>query len=81
MHLKIFIFLTSRREQDIDLKIRTLLSPPARIEIDLLVRREILDNDIRHYIISTLATYNFKGWSVDIKEEVKQSLIKKADSM
>lgn len=82
MHLRIFIFfLTSRKERDIDLRIRRLLSPPNRIEIDLLDREETLDNDIHQYIISTLATDNFEDWSVDIKEEVKQSLIQKADSM
>ncbi|KAL6690781.1 ankyrin repeat-containing domain protein [Trichoderma pleuroticola] len=75
------IFLTSRKERDIDLKIRGLLSPPKRVEIDLLARQRKLDEDIRRYIISTLATDNFKDWPVDIKEEVKQSLIEKADSM
>ncbi|KAL6815059.1 ankyrin repeat-containing domain protein [Trichoderma sp. SZMC 28015] len=75
------IFLTSRKERDIELRIRGLLSPPERIEIDLLVHQETLNNDIRQYIISTLAMDNFEDWSVDIKEEVKQTLIKKADSM
>ncbi|KAL6823367.1 ankyrin repeat-containing domain protein [Trichoderma camerunense] len=63
------IFLTSRKEHDIGLKIHAFLSPPARIEIDLLARQWTLDNDIRQYIISTLTTDDFKLWPVDIKEE------------
>lgn len=75
------IFLASRKEHDIDLKIRALLSSPEKIEIDLLVQRETLDDDINQYIISTLSTDNFKFWPVNVKEEVKQSLVEKADSM
>ncbi|KKP05411.1 hypothetical protein THAR02_02516 [Trichoderma harzianum] len=69
------------KERDIELRICGLLSPPNRIEIDLLTQKRTLDNDIHQYISSTLATDNFEDWSVDIKEEVKQSLVKKADSM
>ncbi|KAL6786735.1 ankyrin repeat-containing domain protein [Trichoderma sp. SZMC 28012] len=75
------VFLASRKEYDISLKLRALLSPPERIEIDLLIQQETLNNDIHHYIISTLATDDFQCWPVDVKEEVKESLIKKADSM
>lgn len=75
------VFLTSRKEHDIGLKIRAFLSPSNRIEIDLLARQWTLNNDIRQYIISTLATNNFEDWSVNIKEEVQRSLIRKADSM
>ncbi|UKZ61613.1 uncharacterized protein TrAtP1_002873 [Trichoderma atroviride] len=73
--------MTSRKEQDIDLKIRALLSLPARQEIDLLARQDTLDNDICQYINSTLATDDFMSWKDDVKEEVRQALIKKADSM
>lgn len=75
------VFLTSRKEQDIDLKIRTLLCPPARREIDLLARQKTVNEDICHYINTTLVTDNFKNWRNDIKKEVELSLIKKADSM
>lgn len=75
------IFLASRKEHDIDLKLRALLSPPERLEIDLLVQQETLNDDINQYIISTLATSDFNLWPVDVKEEVKQSLVEKADSM
>lgn len=75
------IFLTSRKEPDIDSKIRALLSPPLRMEIDLLGHQEILNNDISLYISSTLATDNFKSWTVEVKEDTKQSLIRQADGM
>ncbi|PKK43317.1 hypothetical protein CI102_14003 [Trichoderma harzianum] len=75
------VFLASRKEYDINLKIRPLLSLPDRFEIDLLVQRNTLNNDIYQYIISTLAAEEFQFWPVDVKEEVTKSLIEKADSM
>lgn len=75
------IFFTSRREPDIDLKIRALLCPPLRLEIDLLAYQQTLNKDIRLYIDLTLATDKFKSWPAEIKEQAKQSLIEKADYM
>lgn len=75
------IFLTSRKEPDIDLEIRDLLSPPLRIEIDLLTHQYMLNEDIRQYIDITLATNKFKSWPPSVKEEARQSLIEKADCM
>ncbi|KAL7790500.1 ankyrin repeat-containing domain protein [Trichoderma afarasin] len=59
--------LASRKEYDIGLKIRALLSPPERIEIDLLVQQETLNRDIHHYIISTLAADDFQFWPDDVR--------------
>lgn len=75
------IFLTSRKEQDIDKKLRTFLSPPSRIEIDLLSHQETLNRDIGHYIDLRLATDDFSSWQESVKTEVKQTLVKKADCM
>lgn len=75
------IFLTSRKEQDIDKKLRPFLFPPSRIEIDLLAHQETLNRDIRHYIDQKLATGDFDSWPESVKEEVKQSLVEKADCM
>jgi hypothetical protein len=75
------VFLTSRKEHDIDLKIRALLSLPASSEIDLLARQEAINKDICQYINTTLATDSFTHWRDNVKEEVQQSLIRKADSM
>ncbi|KAK1252130.1 hypothetical protein MKX08_003317 [Trichoderma sp. CBMAI-0020] len=75
------VFLTSRKEQDIDKKLRSFLLPPSRLEIDLLVISATLKRDIGHYIDQRLATDYFSSWPQIIKEEVKQSLMEKADCM
>ncbi|KAM0460131.1 hypothetical protein ACHAO4_002262 [Trichoderma viride] len=75
------VFLTSRKEPDIDTQIRAHLSEPCKMEIDLLAHREILNRDIRHYIDSRLATKKFKSWPENIKMEAKESLFNKADCM
>ncbi|PON28927.1 hypothetical protein TGAM01_v202035 [Trichoderma gamsii] len=77
----VHIFLTSRKEQDIDKRLRAFLSPPSRIEIDLLAHQETLNRDIHHYIDLKLATDAFHSWPESVKEEVKQSLVEKADCM
>lgn len=75
------IFLTSRKEQDIDNKLRPFLSPPSRLEIDLVVYWVALKRDIGHYIDLRLATDYFSSWPESVKEEVKESLIEKSDCM
>lgn len=74
-------FLTSRKEPDITLGIRPLLSSPAKIEIDLLNYQQSIDDDIRQYINLALATDDFKTWPEEVKEEARQLLIQKADCM
>lgn len=75
------VLLTSRKEVDIDLELRDLLSPPTRMEIDLLVRQEAINRDISLYIDSTLATKSYESWPDDVKEEAREVLIEKADCM
>ncbi|KAL6802257.1 ankyrin repeat-containing domain protein [Trichoderma sp. SZMC 28012] len=74
-------FLTSRKEPDINLGIRPLLSSPAKIEIDLLNYHYFINNDIRQYINLSLATDDFKTWPEEVKEEARHLLIQKADCM
>jgi hypothetical protein len=75
------IFFTSRKEPDIDLKIRALLCWPLRSEIDLLAYQQTLNKDICLYIGSTLASDKFISWPDDIKNQAKQSLFERADCM
>lgn len=75
------VFLTSRKEPDIDAQIRDHLSKPWKMEIDLLAHREILNRDICHYIDSKLATKKFKSWPESMKMEARESLLSKADCM
>lgn len=75
------VFLTSRKEPDIDFHMRAHLSRPFKMEIDLLAHRKILNRDIRHYIDSKLATKKFRSWPESIKVEARESLLDKADCM
>lgn len=75
------IVLTSRKEWDIDLKLRHLFSSSSRIEIDLLTKRHAINQDISHYINSTLETEDYNSWSEDLKERASRLLLEKADCM
>ncbi|KAL7894282.1 ankyrin repeat-containing domain protein, partial [Trichoderma sp. TUCIM 5745] len=75
------IFLTSRKEQDIDKNLRAFSSPSSLIEIDLLAEQQTLNRDICQYIELRLASVDFNSWPKGVKEEVKQSLMKNADCM
>jgi ATP/maltotriose-dependent transcriptional regulator MalT len=75
------VFLTSRKEPDIDAQIRAHLSKPLNMEIDLLAHWEILNRDICHFIDSKLATKKFRTWPERMKMEAKQCLLDKADCM
>lgn len=75
------VFLTSRKEPDIDTQIRAHLSKPFKIEIDLLAHRKILNRDICRYIDSKLAKNKFKLWPESMKMEARKSLLDKGDCM
>lgn len=79
--LNLHIFLTSRKEQDIDKNLRAFSYPSSLIEIDLLARQETLNRDICQYIELRLASVDFNSWPESVKEEVKQSLVENADCM
>lgn len=75
------MFVTSRKEQDIDKNLHAFSSASSLIEIDLLAHQQTLNHDICHYIELKLASVDFDSWPNSVKEEVKQSLMEKADSM
>ncbi|KAK4080945.1 hypothetical protein Trihar35433_2050 [Trichoderma harzianum] len=76
---KFHFFLTSRKEPDIDHKIRPILSSTDKNEIDLLARQQIINKDICHYIDSQLSSDEYKNWPKSIKDEARESLVEKAD--
>lgn len=75
------MFVTSRKEQDIDKKLCAFPSASSMIEIDLLAHQETLNRDICNYIELKLASVDFDSWPESVKEEVNQSLMEKSDSM
>lgn len=78
---KFHFFFTSRKEPDIDDKIRPILSSTDRNEIDLLARQQTINRDINHYIDSQLNGDEYKSWPKSVKEEARESLVEKADCM
>ncbi|KKP01543.1 hypothetical protein THAR02_06365 [Trichoderma harzianum] len=78
---KFHFFFTSRREPDIDDKIRPILSSTDKNEIDLLARQQIINKDIYHYIDSQLNGDEYKNWPESVKDEARESLVEKADCM
>jgi hypothetical protein len=77
------ILCTSRREVDIEKNFKTLFSntAPANIDIDLITYRHKVDHDIGLHIDKTLASRSYDEWPEDIKKEVREALIEKADGM
>lgn len=75
---KLHIFLTSRREPDIDDKLRPILSSLDKNEIDLLARKQIINRDIDRFIDSQLAD---TSWPENVKNEAKETIKEKADCM
>ncbi|KAK5988527.1 Ankyrin-3-like protein [Cladobotryum mycophilum] len=75
------LFCTSRKEPDIDTKLRPHLSGKARAGIDLSAHLLEIERDIRQYIDSTLTESKYKSWPDDTKGEVKEALVKKSDGM
>ncbi|KAK4070980.1 uncharacterized protein Triagg1_6347 [Trichoderma aggressivum f. europaeum] len=78
---KFHFFFTSRKEPDIDDKIRPILSLTDKNEIDLLARQQIINKDIIHYVDSQLNGDEYKSWPKSVKDEARKSLVKKADCM
>ncbi|KAJ4865469.1 ankyrin repeats (many copies) domain-containing protein [Trichoderma breve] len=76
---KFHFFFTSRKEPDIDDKIRPILSSTDKNEIDLLARQQTINRDINHYIDSQLNGDEYKSWPQSVKEEARESLVGKAD--
>jgi hypothetical protein len=75
------LLLTSRKESDINTAMRPHLSRPFSNELDLLVYRRTLDDDIGLFIDSILATDDYESWPEEVKVEPRRALIEKADGM
>ncbi|KAH0531339.1 hypothetical protein TsFJ059_000184 [Trichoderma semiorbis] len=78
---KFHFFLTSRKEPDIDDKLRPILSSTDKNEIDLLALQQTINKDICLYIDSQLSGDEYKSWPKSIKDEARESLVEKADCM
>ncbi|KAK1464253.1 hypothetical protein CMEL01_13014 [Colletotrichum melonis] len=75
------IFCTSRAEPDIDTNMEEVLSLPKKSTINLTEDRYGLDNDLRVYIDSALASKTYKFWPTELKTKAKEILIARADGM
>jgi hypothetical protein len=75
------LFCTSRKDNDIDAAMSPLLYNHASTDIDMGANYNALDNDIRQYIDSALMGDDYISWSEDMKAEVREQLIKKADGV
>ncbi|KAL7928567.1 ankyrin repeat-containing domain protein [Trichoderma chlorosporum] len=76
---KFHLFLTSRKEPDIEIKLRS--SSSDMVEIDLLARQQIINKDIDHYIHAQLRAEDYNSWPSSVKEEARGLLLEKADCM
>jgi hypothetical protein len=77
---KIHLLVTSRKEPDID----TVLGFDDVIDQVVAVQAEIIDADIRAYIIDTLRTdVSFKRWErhEDVQQMIRDSLFEKSNGM
>lgn len=79
----VHVFCTSRKEPDILHALKPLLIAPRRTFLDLTegAYRWSLDRDIQIYIASNLQSTAYRSWSQDLKREVQNALIDKADGM
>ncbi|KAF4630221.1 hypothetical protein G7Y89_g7914 [Cudoniella acicularis] len=79
------LFLTSRREVDIEAGLKPLISiPPLNtftVDINLSTVQDALDLDIGLHIDQKLNAEPFRSWPNDVKEEAKTALIRNADGM
>jgi hypothetical protein len=77
------ILCTSRREQDIEKAFKTFFpdSAPANVDISLITYRRKVDYDIGLNIDKTLASETYNEWSEELKKEVRQALVERADGM
>ncbi|CZT12383.1 uncharacterized protein RAG0_16224 [Rhynchosporium agropyri] len=77
----IHLFLTSRREEDIETSYRSIEGDSERTDIDLMTYKPAVDHDIGLLIDSTLATNSYKSWPEVLKAEARRDLIQKSDGM
>jgi hypothetical protein len=72
---------TSRSEPDIENAFYGLTYPSTRINFDLASRQETVNLGITRHIDNTLAIAPCDKWPDELKKEVREALVKKADGM
>ncbi|CZR67570.1 uncharacterized protein PAC_17469 [Phialocephala subalpina] len=77
------ILCTSRREADIEKAFKPLFpaSATGNTDVDLMAYRGKVDHDIGLHIDKTLASETYDDWSEELKMEVRQALVERADGM
>ena len=72
---------TSRPEPDIEIAFHGLTHPHTRINFDLASRQGAVNGGIACHIDNTLAIAPCDKWPENIKAEVREALVEKADGM
>jgi hypothetical protein len=72
---------TSRSEPDIKVAFDGLTHPSARFNFDLASRQDAVNWGIARHIDNTLAITPCDKWQQNIKKEVREALVEKADGM
>jgi hypothetical protein len=75
------LLLTSRKEMDIDDKLRPLFDSEYAVDMDLEVHKDSVHHDIAIFIGEKLATSQMKEWRAETRELIRSTLIEKADAM
>jgi hypothetical protein len=77
------ILCTSRREVDIEKALKPICSTTitGNIDVNLESHRWTVNRDIGLHIDNTLASETYSEWSEELKKEVRQALVERADGM
>jgi len=77
------IVCTSRREVDIEKALMPICSTSVtgNIDVNLESHRRTVNHDIGLHIDKTLASDTYIEWSQELKREVRQALVERADGM
>ncbi|KAH9217695.1 hypothetical protein DL95DRAFT_295034 [Leptodontidium sp. 2 PMI_412] len=75
------MFLTSRRETDIEASYREMETMSKKWDINLSVYKPAIDRDIGLLIDSTLSSTSYNAWPKELKDEARMELIEKSDGM
>lgn len=75
------MFLTSRREKDIEGSIYSPGTEAFKWDIDLLAIQPAIDHDIGLFIDCTLSSRIYNSWPPELKAEARTELIAKSDGM
>jgi hypothetical protein len=79
--INLHLFLTSRKENDINDKLCYLLRSESAVEIDLEFYKDSINHDIGIFIDESLDNSKMNKWPEETKELIRSTLITKADAM